>query len=379
MRMPVIRVGFLSGILSIVMTCILTTPAAAQKEITFDVFAFSQEDDVGQPFKSEGMGYQGGRATVVLPLTPSATLRLSTTLSHIQNDVAAELPATVLNSRITSASADIIALDASATLTIRSPGSAWIVTPGAYYHHQDAFVAVGPDITVAREVNGGDTILHGTWGLRLGYPKLSFWNQVRLGRDQLTSINMTVGVTQTLSPSWVVDLGAQFTYQRGFLTDPYNYVVIYDQGNPMELTSESLPRHRNRLQLNTRLRYSPVLGIGFGLDNSFYVDDWGIRHLSAEPNAAFPLLGGMSSRIWYRLSLQHETDYFYETPAFEHTYQTQDTDLGSFTMHTGGTTLRIPLGKGSGTQWEPRITVFGFYRDDKIYAIGGNLGITVRW
>lgn len=362
-------------------------PAAAQvpstNEITFDVFVFSQEDDVGHPLKAEGMSYQGGRATSTLRLDGTYTLGLSAGVSHIQNEPAAELPATVANARITSASREIIALDASASLTIRKPGAAWTFVPGVTYHHQDAYVAIGPDLTVMRELGGGDTILRAAWRLRFGFPKLVFWDGAREGRDRLVSHTVLLGLTQTLSPSWLLNVALQYTRQDGFQSDPYNYVVLYSDGDPVELTRESLPEDRNRVQLSARLRYSPVAGFAMGIDNSYYLDDWGIRHLAFEPNAAFPLSGDIDGRVWYRVSFQDDTKYFHRMPSIVHSYQTQDSDLDSFTMQTGGLTVAVPVGAapaaGEGPRWESRGTIFGFYRDDRVYALGANVGIGARW
>jgi hypothetical protein len=351
----------------------------AENSFTIDLFVFSQEDDLGQPYKAEGMGYQGTRLTAVLRVTEATALEMNAGVSYIQNDPAASPPPAIHDLRITSASADIVALDASSEMSYRPPGAPWTLACAATYHHQDAFVAPGADASFAWDMNGGDTILAGSWGLRVAFPKLRYWDGRFLGRDRLASNNSSLGIVQTLSPSLVLSLTVQYTHQIGYLADAYNYVVIYVDGTPARLTDERLPDHRDRFQGNVRLRFSPAGGIALGLDGSLYADDWGLHHAAAEPNAAFPIAGGVDGRVWYRLSSQEETRFFRRTPAAESAYQTQDSDLASFTMSSGGTTIRIPLRSGPGTRWESKVSVFGFHRSDEVYAAGGNLGISAAW
>ena len=79
--------------------------AAEPRELRLDVFAFSQEDEGGQPFKAEGFSYFGARAAGRVEISPSFSVKGSAALALIDNDEPAVLPSTASSVTVTSARA----------------------------------------------------------------------------------------------------------------------------------------------------------------------------------------------------------------------------------------------------------------------------------
>ena len=356
----------------------LAGPASSEvrpREVRFDLYAFSQDDDPAQPLRNEGLTYVGARPSAVLELSPSVTLHANGAFALISNEDAAELPASA-GATVTSASSRVIAVDVSAGLEIRRPGSPWTFRPGAYYHHQVGWVSEGVDVGVDRELSGGDAVISLTVNQRVAFPKLRTWNGVDNGRDITATHSVTLGWKQNVSPSVVTNVSFQFTRADGFLGDSYNYVVLYNGGTPIAVRDESLPNKRNRFQGSARIRWSPRLGTALGLDASAYKDDWDIRHVAVEPSVAAPLPGGLRGKAWFRWSDQKESKYFRAAPSAERRFQTQDSDLGTFTTKGGGFSLTVPVGD---RRWEWRIAAFGLDRSDGMLAAGMDAGVVRAW
>jgi hypothetical protein len=365
---------------AIVAAALLASPAAradlSPREVRFDLYAFSQDDDTAQPLRSEGLTYFGARPAAVLELSPAVTLHANGAFALISNEDAAVLPASA-GANVTSASSRVIAVDVSAGLEIRRPGSPWTFRPGAYYHHQVGWVSEGIDVGVDRELAGGDAVLSLTVNQRVAFPKLRTWSGLDRGRDVTATHSVTVGWKQNVSPSVATNVALQYTRADGFLGDAYNYVVLYDGGTPIAVRDEQLPNRRNRFQASGRVRWSPRLGMAAGLDASAYTDDWDIRHVAVEPSLAVPLPGRARGRFWYRRSDQEAAKYFRAAPRTEHRFQTQDSDLGAFATNGGGASIAVPVGPGG--RWEWRIAVFGLDRSDGMRAGGADAGVVRTW
>lgn len=355
--------------------------AEGDGRVSLDLYVFSQSDDGGDPYKAEGMNYGGARVGTQVRLSDEAALHANATVALLINDDVLPPPPTVTGLTATSASSKVVTLDAGAAVEIKPTGSGWTISPGAYYHHQYGFIGGGVDLDASRELLDGNTVLAFSYSFRLAFPKRRMWNGAYFGFDHVTTSNLLVGVTQILSPSVLVGLSGQYTRQDGLLSEPYNFLVLFDRaGDPRQLVDESLPRVRNRGQLNARLRYTPALGTSLGLDASFYADDWAILHGAFEPSVEVMVPWDIRLRVWCRLSIQRQTEYFLTTPLDVPVYGTQDSDLGSFVMLSPGLLVTFPLYAAPGELgWEMQVSGYGFWRDDDVFAVGSNLGVAALW
>lgn len=353
---------------------------AAENTFEVDLFAFSQADHGGQPLRAEGMTYGSLRLAADLQLSDTLGVTLNAAGGLIDNEDPQPLPATVDQVLTTQASAEIITLDAQASLRYRPLGSPWGVTTGLYYHHQRRYVFIGADATASLDLAGGDSVLALTYSFRFGIKKPRRWDDLVMDFDFLRSHNLIFGWTQHLSPSWLVGTSVQYTRQDGPLDDQFNFVVLYDDaGVPVHLGFEALPRERNRVQISLRTRYSPVQGLSFGLDGSVYRDDWDVTHGAIEPSLEIPLSPLTRVRLWYRFAAQTRAKYFRERPTTVAQYQTQDFDLDAFTVQSPGMLLLFPLSTTTDPRWMGRLSAFGFFRSDGISAGGANLGVEALW
>lgn len=348
--------------------------------ISLDVYAFSQGDEGGDLYRNEGFDYFAWALEMRFTLSEVFALNLVGTLGYIINEPVPELPETISNrALLTSASEELLTLDAAATLDISPPGLGWRFSPGFYYHQQHGYIVFGGDLGAVGELAGGDTVLSASYGFRHVRPVEASWEGHFPPRDRLVTHNVRVGWTQTLSPSWLLALGLQYTRQDGLLHSTLQYVTLFDSaGAPVELIDEALPRERNRFQVNARARWSPLQGLSVGLDTSLYLDDWGIVHGAVQPSVTLPVTARIRWRIWYRLSLQTGTKHHQDRPTSALEHRTQDSDLLGFSMHSPGTTVTIPIG-GSPLFWTLRVSGYGFYRDDDVYGAGGTLGVLAAW
>jgi hypothetical protein len=301
-------------------------------------------------------------------------------VSYLQNNPLITLPDTIVNSHVTSASTDFVTLDSFLAVDITTADEKWRFTPGLFYHHQWAYIARGIDLEVSHVMAGGDTTLRLAWAGRYASLQQVNWDGSPVVGDTRFTNNVIFSWTQVLSRSLIAALGLQYTRQDGLLSSTLQFVGLYNSaGEPVELVDEVLPRVRNRGQINLRGRYAPSVGTSVGLDVSVYYDDWALFNVAAEPNLEVPIFGGARLRMWYVIADQKATKYFTATPTTVAPYMTQNSNLGSFIFQSPGILALIPLDKGPGTRWMLRTAVVGFYRSDRIFGVGGNLGVSVEW
>lgn len=355
-------------------------PAQSGGEASLDLYVFSQHDEGGQRYRAEGMDYGGLRLAFRQDLDDTHRLILSVAGGWIQNDDPADLALIDADrATTTQASSDVITLDAQAALQSRL-GETWTLFSGLFYHHQRRYVALGVDLAATASLAGGDTGIKLAYGFRWAIQKPRGWDGVLHPFSYAYSHTLSTTWTQILSPSWLVSAGLELTRQDGDLTDWYGYVILFDAtGQPKDIRNEALPDSRNRAQLNLRARYSPSQGLSFGLDASGYLDDWGVKHVAVEPNVELPLSTHARLRLWYRLSAQSASRYYRRAPTALGTLQTQDSDLAAFTTHSPGVLLRLPLDYDADPRWLLRLSVFGLFRSDDLFAVGGAVGTEARW
>lgn len=166
-----------------------------------------------------------------------------------------------------------------------------------------------------------------------------------------------VGVTQVLTPSWLVQLNWSTGNSRGYHTDPYKLVTLTDSfsGDPFFYIYESRPtrRIRNSLYLGTKF----ALG-SYVTDASarWYHDSWGITAWTFGLSEHVPL--GSSAYIEPQVRYYHQSkaDFFRNyllldepTPA----YVSSDSRLGAFHAWT--------LGVKGGVHLSDKIELYGAF------------------
>ena len=363
--------------MSVALLALLGAASAAEPATaTLDVAVFSQADEGGNPYQTEAFTYTDTSLAVRGPVSERVSLRARASLGTILNQSVGTLPDTSDKVLTTQASPDTVLLDATAGATVKL--GAWTLDVGAFYHHQWAFISLGPDLTVSRELADGNTTVRVGWSGRGASLEIDpTWDGRDLGRTERWSSTLGLSVSQILSPKLFVLVGGQLVNQLGFLGHRLNFVILEETAD-RDADDERLPDARHRGQLNVRLRYAPWAGAMVGLDSSGYLDTWGVRQVVLQPVMEWPI-GPVRINLAHRFSMQWGSRYFRTNQAIPHQFQTQDSDLATFHMHSPSILTRIALPSSGRVAWTARVGVMGFWRTDGLWAIGGTAGAGASW
>ena len=94
----------------------------------------------------------------------------------------------------------------------------------------------------------------------------------RIGSAHKNTVNAFAGLSQLLGPDTVVSGGLSFTYNNGFLSDPYK--EAYVAGG---IVPDARPSSREQGAVDLRLRqFFPGLNAALHLDYRFFRDSWGV-------------------------------------------------------------------------------------------------------
>jgi len=187
------------------------------RAVALDLLFFSQGDHGGDPLVNEGFNYEGLMLDFRFRNSDQVYTRGTAVVAYLQNDPLKEVPVSVANSHLTSASVDFVTLDAAVTVDLTTADRNWRYSPGAFYHHQWAYLAGGVDLEIRRILAGGDTTFRVAYAGR--YARLSqvHWDGSADNIDQRWTHNFIAGWTQVLSPHFLTYLGLQYSRQSGLL------------------------------------------------------------------------------------------------------------------------------------------------------------------
>ena len=95
--------------------------------------------------------------------------------------------------------------------------------------------------------------------------------------DSKTVADLLLGVTQVISPTWLMQLNYSLSQQSGYLNDPYKVVSLLDaNGAPVSYRYESRPDSRTKhsffVQSKSQHGKNNVLSASY----RYHTDDWGI-------------------------------------------------------------------------------------------------------
>lgn len=156
------------------------------------------------------------------------------------------------------------------------------------------------------------------------------------------SYSINLAFSQIITPKLQMSLLADFAYQDGLLSVPYNRVYFTDKS----VTSEKLPMQRMKIPLGIRINYFLGEIFIFRTYYRYFFDDWGIKANTAQLEVPVKLSPFLSISPFYRYHHQTSNDYF--KPYGEHVigekYYSSDYDLSSFTSQNLGLNFHyLPL------------------------------------
>ncbi len=160
--------------------------------------------------------------------------------------------------------------------------------------------------------------------------------------DSRTTWNLHAVVTQVLSPTTLLRLGAEMNQVDGLQHNPYRNV--YAGGGP---EPELHPDHRNRRDLFLKVSQYLRNRSSLKVDYRYYTDDWGLRSHTLGGAIHQYVTEDVRIRYRYRYYDQNAATFYrveYEEAGGIDGYRTGDYRLGAFTAHLFGVQADLTLG-----------------------------------
>ena len=158
------------------------------------------------------------------------------------------------------------------------------------------------------------------------------------GKESRDTYATTLSYSQIINTRLQVLFMLDLSYQKGFLSLPFNRV--YFDNNDVGI--ENLPGRRFKYPAGVRLNY--FLGNMFIIRTfyRYYQDDWGLKSHTAEIETPIKITPFVSVSPFYRYYTQSSVDYFapYKKHSDAEQYYTSDYDLSDFDSHFMGAGFR---------------------------------------
>lgn len=156
------------------------------------------------------------------------------------------------------------------------------------------------------------------------------------------SYSVNLAYSKIINPRLQISLLADFAYQEGLLSIPYNRVYFTNN----TVSNEKLPMQRMKIPLGMRLNYFLGETFIFRTYYRYFLDDWGIKAHTTQLEIPIKISPFFSVSPFYRYHIQKSNDYF--KPFGEHSagekYYSSDYDLSSFNSQNLGLNFHyLPL------------------------------------
>lgn len=164
-----------------------------------------------------------------------------------------------------------------------------------------------------------------------------------------------VSLSQILSPTTVMDVSYDMMYQKGFLSDPYRQVRVYDGQGASTLTDELHPDYRTRHAGTARLtQYIAPIGASVIGSYRYYFDTWDVSSHTGELKFNKYVFKDLILTLDYRYYNQSGASFYldrYVGPEYlAGAFRTSDYKLKPFSSNNVGFSLTYLLRglRGSG-------------------------------
>ena len=303
-------------------------------------------------FDQSGHGYQAqGGPTAISPGSERATIFEPQVEVDASQGERIKHRIVVPIDVVSNASADAIDVVSNASRHVEAGSIDWATTYRADavsdativsgLHLENPFRSWHSGLGASHAFAGGDTVVSG------GFLEVFDWfdrfdiHGARFGRTDRSSTTASVGVTQILTASTIVNVNYGITLQRGELGNTWNSVPL----TTFERGPEVLPDERLRQALVARFaQYLPWNG-ALHLYYRFYTDDWGLIAHSADVELMQRLSPDVYVGAFYRWHRQSGVDFFTTLAAPDSGLRTADSDLAPFDSQTigGKVVIDVPL------------------------------------
>ena len=173
---------------------------------------------------------------------------------------------------------------------------------------------------IARDFNDKNTTLslNGSFEEDISYPHIRtpapfqrLDSLVTGANGHKSVITGMVGLTQTLTRSWLTQLNLGFSTDNGYQSDPYRVISAVDgtTGAPFLYLFESRPRSRQRYNVywGNKVALGPTV---LDVSARYYHDTWGINSITAEVSEQVPITRWLYVKPTFRYYHQGAANFY---------------------------------------------------------------------
>lgn len=162
--------------------------------------------------------------------------------------------------------------------------------------------------------------------------------------------NYTIGLSQILTKSWVMEFNVESIVEQGYLNNPYRSVRYFDSSSALGYSyqGEIYPETRNSDATSLRSIYYLPYRAALRAEYRYFSDSWGINAHNAEVRYVHPI-----GKTWvlegkYRYYTQTGADFYADIFPFANAqnFMARDKELSTFTSNTvgAGISWSMPIG-----------------------------------
>lgn len=160
--------------------------------------------------------------------------------------------------------------------------------------------------------------------------------------------NGSVNLSQILSPNTVMDFGYDFVLHKGYLSDPYRQVKVFDASGTFTAVDELHPTSRGRHAAAAKLsQFIPPVKASVIAGYRYYFDSWKVKSHTAEIKLNKYILNHLVFGVDYRYYSQKGAYFYagkYVGAQFQGSgYRTADYKLKAFVSNNFGFNLTYLL------------------------------------
>lgn len=163
------------------------------------------------------------------------------------------------------------------------------------------------------------------------------------------------GITQVITPKWIMGLSAETVNDQGFLNNPYRFIRIIDDG-AQSLAEERYPSTRNSDAYGFRTKYFLPYRAALGMETRVFTDNWGIESNNTELNYVHPYRDQWTFETYLRVYSQTQASFFADAFSYlpQQDFMARDKEMSEFDA----------IGFGLGIKYDVRSEWVSFF--DKV-------------
>ena len=185
------------------------------------------------------------------------------------------------------------------------------ISIGNGYSDENDYRSRSLNLGINQAFNQKNTLL--SFGAGHSSDQISATNQPALQQKRSTN-NYLVGVTQTISPTLILQSNLSYATGHGYYSDPYKFTMLFNPeiGPAPTIIADQRPTERKAWAWLFSLRkYFPELGGSLSSDYRHYLDDWGVYADTIDLSWNKDSSGPWSTQLSFRYHTQGDADFYF--------------------------------------------------------------------